>query len=630
MIVLIRMASITLIGFSILLSGFGLSNRFATAAQSMGGIVVAGALCVGFALAGAVEIARSALPIFLADSWRDGKYLSVASILVTLVLCVAFCTMIEHATMREIARRTGEAEKRTNEARRDKRSEINEIQNQLSRLGHPRLESVIAAEIKGANVPPAVWASSSECSKIATDTYFKKACQQFVELRRELVASREYAKMSERAKHIRDQLAIESISAGDQLPASFDFLFSPMLERTTGLQMDGGDGAALLISVVLQLLNTILPIFVSRAEARAQLGQTLQGEQRSAPSAEANPNATRMTKPDCSEREVQAAPITDSVADRMARCSKPKSDEGGGDYVADEQVARTLPPEELAGDYKKKASGSDELSVPSPLDPIVHRRHERLPEIAMMTGGQGPPTMEVADHLIRESIATKETEDPMSRIFTASSHRVAEGGSRLEWEDNAHVGQEATIHLVANVRSLDTAGKIVEVLEEVAAHSSGEQSSWANSNRPFLGVVEDTPRGVVDLSAHRHSGRPLPDVEIDAARPGNGLAASVQCNRDWERKRAPCSAEGDEPMPLVNIGFGSAVRAFVGTLYRVPGAKISASDLYQSYESRRQQNRWPRIPHTIFGTLAAEAVVAAGGYKRKSGKQYYHGFALSP
>ena len=139
------------------------------------------------------------------------------------------------------------------ETRSNTKAELTLVEQRLevlSRPAPPRPVRTVREALGTTNVPQAIWKDSNECANIQESVYFKKACAQTVQLRRELAASEDYERLSARAAELRKGLAEAPIVAtSDPLPAAFSATFGRLLP------LEGADGVAWLFTIAVELLS---------------------------------------------------------------------------------------------------------------------------------------------------------------------------------------------------------------------------------------------------------------------------------------------------------------------------------------------------------------------------------------
>jgi dihydroxyacetone kinase-like predicted kinase len=142
--------------------------------------------------------------------WARRALLFAAVFALIWVCLVIFSCLATHATVTtaiSAIERTGTWKM---EIRSNTKAELAAVEQQLAALSRPavpRPAKTVREELTATSVPPSAWKDSKECNGIQESVYFQRACAQVVRLRRELVATQEYERLSARAGELRKGLA---------------------------------------------------------------------------------------------------------------------------------------------------------------------------------------------------------------------------------------------------------------------------------------------------------------------------------------------------------------------------------------------------------------------------------------
>ena len=219
--------------------------RFAT---SMGYDVT-----VGYAVGAVFDIAKGILPVGVMALLARRAFGTAALLGVAWICLVVFSCLATHATSTTAISAIERLGTWQMEVRGNTKAELATIEQQLAALSRPatpRPAKTVREALAAERVSASVWQDSQECGRIQESAHFARACAQVVQLRRELAASEDYARLSVRATELRKGLAEAPIVAtSDPLPAAF----SATLGRV--LPMSGAEGVALLVTVVVELIS---------------------------------------------------------------------------------------------------------------------------------------------------------------------------------------------------------------------------------------------------------------------------------------------------------------------------------------------------------------------------------------
>ena len=154
---------------------------------------------VGYAVGALFDLAKGAFLVAVL-AFLSRRSLGFAAVFaIAWAFLVSFSWLATHATVSTAISSIERTGTWTMEVRGNTKAELASVEQQLAALSRPatpRPAKTVREALAAERVPASVWLDSQECGRIQDSAHFARACAQVVQLRRELAAAEDYARLS--------------------------------------------------------------------------------------------------------------------------------------------------------------------------------------------------------------------------------------------------------------------------------------------------------------------------------------------------------------------------------------------------------------------------------------------------